>query len=319
MTELAREDYFDFDNLLPELRIEVVKQLDIQSLGRFIQTNRNAEKEITRDVWRRRIIELDPTIWEQLTKRTRKGDLKLLCAIVQEGSITWCKCCKSHLTGGLPITWRDFLLFLQASFSVPAQNAFLCYLLTFAKHGSVTPVLLRKHVGMKCGDVYLTHRRIVPWLRSVASRIFMKTAYSYRVFLHQFARATFCWSVRWRMDPLLINNQEAFLSIKLYDENNNLVEFSPNMRHRSSRNSRHSKIGPLKIDSHNTKFYTIEQIRKNKFKCVLDGVEISPIDLYYFFDNACIDDLTCPRSAAMPQVIKSWLLDKRQRSLNNFD
>jgi hypothetical protein len=88
MTELAREDYFDFDNLLPELRIEVIKQLDIQSLGRFIQTNRNAEKEITRDVWRRRIIELDPTIWPQLTKRTRKGDLKLLCAIIQEGSVS---------------------------------------------------------------------------------------------------------------------------------------------------------------------------------------------------------------------------------------
>lgn len=256
------------------------------------------------------------------------------------------------MTGGLPITWREFILFLQASFSVPAQNAFLCYLLTYAKHGSVTPVLLNKQygnnikssevltpitsVGMKCGDIYLTHRRIVPWLRSLASRIFTKTAYAYRhvqdntccnytniyprrVFLHQFARVTVCWSVRWRMDPLFINNQEAFLSVKLYDENNNLVEFSPNMRHRSSRNSRHSKIGPLKIDSHNTKFFTIEQIRKNKFKCVLDGVEISPIDLYYFFDNACIDDLTCPRSAAMPQVIKSWLLDKRQRSLAYLD
>ena len=54
----------------------------------------------------------------------------------------------------------------------------------------------------------------------------------YRAFLHRFARVTYCWSVRWKMDPLFINNKEAFQSIKLYDQDSNLIEFDPKLRQR---------------------------------------------------------------------------------------
>lgn len=85
--EERHEDYFDFTKLLPELRLEVIKHLDIQSIGRFIQINCNAE-QITKGIWRRKIEEIDSTIWPKLTKRTRKGDLKLLCAIIYDGSVS---------------------------------------------------------------------------------------------------------------------------------------------------------------------------------------------------------------------------------------
>lgn len=89
MTSTNTADYFDFDNLVPELRIEVIKYLDIQTLGRFIQTNRSAAGHISKDDWKRKIHELDPTIWPKLSKRTRKGDPKLLCAIVREGLVSF--------------------------------------------------------------------------------------------------------------------------------------------------------------------------------------------------------------------------------------
>ncbi len=127
------------------------------------------------------------------------------------------------------------------------------------------------------------------------------------------------------MDPLFINNREAFSSdyIKLYDQDSKLIEFHPVMRHRMTNHRRNNiriKSGTLKIDNAKTKFYSIEQIRKNKFKIVLDGQELSPYDLYYFFDNLYTYkkyDL-CQRQTRVPPVIYKWLMAKQDRSHDSF-
>ena len=85
----ASQDYFDFYNLVPELRTEVIKHLDIQTIGRFLQVDRRTEGHIAKDYWKRKIHEIDPTIWAKLSKRTRRGDSKLLCAIIREGSVSF--------------------------------------------------------------------------------------------------------------------------------------------------------------------------------------------------------------------------------------
>ena len=138
--------------------------------------------------------------------------------------------------------------------------------------------------------------------------------------MHRFARVTYCWSVRWKMDPLFINNKEAFQSIKLYDQDSNLIEFNPKMGQPSYKQSwppnQRNRKGPRKIDNAKTKFYSIEQIRKNKFKIILDGAELIPNDLYYFFDYACIDweNRLCNRSSRIPIAIKNWMQAKQDRA-----
>lgn len=75
----------------------------------------------------------------------------------------------------------DFLFHLDKLFSVPAQNALLSYLLTYSRHGSFGAAELNKRylqrssfaptdldtlfsIGMRSGNVLLTHRKILPWM-----------------------------------------------------------------------------------------------------------------------------------------------------------
>jgi hypothetical protein len=74
----------------------------------------------------------------------------------------------------------DLLLHLDALYySVPAQNALLSYLLSYSRHGSYganelhkryypsffkTVLMYLASIGMKIGDVLITHRKIRPWM-----------------------------------------------------------------------------------------------------------------------------------------------------------
>lgn len=71
-----------FDQLPRELRVEILQHCSVQTLGRFIQTSSQSEALVGKSIWQRRIEEINPSIWRKLKKKTRKGDLKLLCAIV---------------------------------------------------------------------------------------------------------------------------------------------------------------------------------------------------------------------------------------------
>jgi hypothetical protein len=148
--------------LLPrELRCEVLQHCSIQTLGRVIQTNTQSESLIGKEIWQRKIEETKPSIWPKLKKATKRGDLKLLCAIIV-ASTEHCGCHWS-MPDKLPLK-LEFLLHLDELFTVPAQNALLCYLLSYSRHGAYGANKLHKSIGMRTGDVLLTHRKIKPWM-----------------------------------------------------------------------------------------------------------------------------------------------------------
>ncbi len=83
--------------LLPlELRSEILLHCPTQTLGRFIQTSKHSENVITKTVWQKRIEEIGPTdVWGKLKKATKKGDLKLLCAIFMASTVNLNDCTAS--------------------------------------------------------------------------------------------------------------------------------------------------------------------------------------------------------------------------------
>lgn len=80
-------EFFEFLLLPREIRLEVLQHSSIQTLGRFIQTNSTSDSLINKDIWHRKIDEINPSIWGALKKATRRGDIKLLCAIVVASTV----------------------------------------------------------------------------------------------------------------------------------------------------------------------------------------------------------------------------------------
>lgn len=115
---------------------------------------------------------------------------------------------------------------------------------------------------------------------------------------------TYCFGMRWKVDPLFVRNQQVFSKLTLRDPESNVIPFNPKMKA--------TKSG-MKIDTEH-KFYSIEAIKRQKLTCQLNGQSVSPNDLYYLFDYARLSiskdsPHSCLSLNKIPAVIQEWLMN----------
>jgi hypothetical protein len=121
---------------------------------------------------------------------------------------------------------------------------------------------------------------------------------------------TYCFGLRWKVDPLFVRNQQIFSSLELRDVDSNVIPFTPKIK-----STKHGN----KIDT-KQKYYSIEAIKKQKLTCHLNGQQISPNDLYYLFDYARILNSRgreCKSYDKIPSTIQEWLVAKGSGALSS--
>lgn len=119
---------------------------------------------------------------------------------------------------------------------------------------------------------------------------------------------TYCFGLRWKVDPLFVRNQLVFSSLVLRDADSNIIPFTPKIKATKHGN---------KVDT-KQKYYSIEEIKKLNLTCYLNGEQISPNDLYYLFDYARIlnsRDRPCNSYNRIPKAIQEWLVAKASGTL----
>ena len=124
-----------------------------------------------------------------------------------------------------------------------------------------------------------------------------------RLFFHGYFTVTYCFGMRWKVDPLFVRNQQVFLSLELRDSESKLIPFTPKMKL--------TKQGS-KIDTKN-KFYSIEAIKRQNLTCYIHGHQVAPNDLYYLFDYATLSsprETYCKSFDKIPAVIREWLMSE---------